>query len=82
MFICTTYILQSFIFKSFRNEIMFPFIASGYMETDLFNKWFKEIFLEHCGVRRPVLLVYDNHSTHVSLELLDMAKANQVNQEE
>ena len=48
------------------------------MDSELFVLWFKDIFLPHCGAKRPVLLVMDNHDTHCTLEVLKLAKENNV----
>lgn len=51
---------------------------TGYMDTELFKLWLKYIFIPHCGSRRPVLLVLDNHDTHISLKIIEMAKENTI----
>ena len=50
----------------------------GYMDKGLFVQWFKEILLKNGGRQRPVLLLMDNHVSHVGAEVIDLAKANQV----
>ena len=50
----------------------------GYMDKVLFVQWFKEIFLKNCGRLRPVILLMDNHVSHVGEEVIDLAKASQV----
>jgi len=51
---------------------------TGYIDSDLFSTWFKEIFIPHCGSNRPVLLVMDNHDTHVSLKVVKLAIENNI----
>ena len=51
---------------------------SGYMDGEWFRRWFKDIFLEHCGSRRPVLLICDNDDSHISFDLMKMAVENGV----
>lgn len=51
---------------------------AGYMNRALFTQWFLKIFIPNCGVRRPVLLVMDNHDSHISLEILEGAIENKV----
>lgn len=48
------------------------------MDSDLFRKWFAQVFLKHAPTSRPLLLVMDNHESHLSIDLLDMARDNQV----
>lgn len=51
---------------------------SGYMDSELYVSWFKKIFLKYCASTRPVLLVQDGHKSHMTLELVDLARANNV----
>ncbi|XP_033749086.1 uncharacterized protein LOC117333772 [Pecten maximus] len=57
---------------------MFGVSESGYMDTDLFQIWFKNIFLKYCSKERPVLLLLDNHDSHISIPVIDMARAERV----
>lgn len=52
--------------------------ANGWMEAATFQQYFTNIFLKHIGSERPVLLIYDGHSSHVGLSLVEAAKANGV----
>ena len=54
-------------------------VITGYMDRHLFREWFQRIFLQNCGSERPVLLLLDNHDSHISYDVLDMAMKNQVN---
>ncbi|MES9879439.1 MAG: helix-turn-helix domain-containing protein [Sedimenticola sp.] len=49
---------------------------SGFITSDLFHKWFTEVFLTNCGKRRPCLLIMDNHVSHLSTQVIDAAKQN------
>ncbi|CAG2192489.1 unnamed protein product [Mytilus edulis] len=51
---------------------------SGYMDTELFENWFDKVFIPFCGTRRPVLLIFDNHDSHISINLIEKAKANNI----
>lgn len=48
------------------------------MDSSLFISWFRNVFLVNCGQQRPVLLVMDNHDTHVSLDVIKIAADNNV----
>ena len=48
------------------------------MTKDLFYDWFVELFIPNCGKERPVILLLDNHDSHLSTKVIDAAKANQV----
>ena len=47
---------------------------SGWIDTELFLVWMKNVFLKHCGSQRPVLLFIDGHASHVNLNVIDLAR--------
>ncbi|KAK3744950.1 hypothetical protein RRG08_048346 [Elysia crispata] len=50
---------------------------SGWMTKGLFIKFLDHLIQQtNCSVDRKVLLVMDNHETHMSLEAVDLARAN------
>jgi hypothetical protein len=52
---------------------------SGWISESLFTDWFKNCFLEKTKhIDRPLLLVMDNHSTHISVDVIELALDNQV----
>jgi hypothetical protein len=52
---------------------------SGWMETEQFFQWFKEIFLSHVKqLSGKKILFLDGHVSHVSLKLIDLAASNDV----
>ena len=54
---------------------------SGWMEGKQFLNWFRSIFLKHCA-KLPKdeykILIFDGHHSHISLELIDLARANKI----
>ncbi|XP_045177185.2 uncharacterized protein LOC123537512 isoform X1 [Mercenaria mercenaria] len=46
---------------------------NGYMDRDLFHKWFVNVFVPNCGRERPVILVMDNHDSHISIAVIEKA---------
>ena len=56
----------------------FAYSESGYMDTELFINWFKDVFIPNCGTSRPVLLVMDNHDSHISMEMIRTAQENNI----
>lgn len=50
---------------------------SGWMNATAFVEWMKH-FIHHtrCSVNEQVLLLLDNHESHVSIDCLDLAKEN------
>jgi len=51
---------------------------SGYINTHIFHKWLTNVFIPHCGRERPVVLLMDNHDSHVSISTVEAARANGV----
>lgn len=56
---------------------LFATSKSGWVNSDLFIQWF-EFFLQNIPPIRPVLLIQDGHSSHVSIELIELAQKNDV----
>lgn len=50
---------------------------SGYMTTIVFVEWFKH-FLKNLPTIRPILLIFDGHVSHGSLEVLQLAEENKI----
>lgn len=51
---------------------------SGYMDGELFLEWFKKIFLPETAHLRPAMLIMDGHTSHLTIELIDLARENNV----
>lgn len=47
--------------------------TNGWMEVEVFERYFEKCFLTAIGDERPVLLIYDGRSTHLSLKLIETA---------
>ncbi|CAF4022022.1 unnamed protein product, partial [Rotaria sordida] len=51
---------------------------SGWINGHLYVEWFKW-FIEHTkNISKPILLIMDNHPSHVSIELIQLAKQHQI----
>ena len=50
---------------------------SGWIDGELYLAWMKKVFLKFCGSQRPVLFV-DGHASHVSLDVIDLARENDI----
>ncbi|RVE39998.1 hypothetical protein evm_015352 [Chilo suppressalis] len=48
--------------------------SNGWMETPVFDAYFEKVFLKTVGEKRPILLLYDGHATHVGINLIKMAR--------
>ncbi|XP_076089965.1 uncharacterized protein LOC143061997 [Mytilus galloprovincialis] len=59
-------------------ECIFNCDETGYMNGDLFLTWFKDLFISHCGRQRPVILIMDNLVSHLSPDIIDVAKRNRI----
>lgn len=46
---------------------------NGWINDDIGELWFQEVFLKHCGEQRPQLLVLDGHSSHENKPILELA---------
>ena len=54
------------------------FQSKSYMDQGLGVEWFKNVFLKECGPERPQLLIVDSHCSHEPLELLEMARKENI----
>ncbi len=50
---------------------------NGWINKDLFVEWFR-FFLKSIPPSRPILLIQDGHGSHVSIELIEIARENNV----
>ena len=51
---------------------------NGFITTEAFKSWMEVTFIKHAIKKRPLLLLYDNHSTHSDAEVLRLAKQNDI----
>ena len=47
--------------------------SNGWINTDLFEAWFLELFLENAVSARPLFLLLDGHSTHYQPQVICLA---------
>lgn len=52
--------------------------TNGWTEAERFFNYMKNTFLKNCVPERPVLLVFDGHSTHLGQDVIDLAIENQI----
>lgn len=57
---------------------LFATSKSSFIDRELFEHWFKYHFMKYLPSHRPVLLIMDGHSSHISLEILQLAKENEI----
>ena len=58
-------------------HILFACSKSGWITSELFLEWF-QFFVRSIPPTRPVLLIFDGHSSHISLELIELAQEHDV----
>jgi hypothetical protein len=52
---------------------------SGWITTNLFQKWFEEVFIPNCTNKaKPALLLMDNHVSHLSATMIDLANKHNI----
>lgn len=56
---------------------LFTNSESGWINSQLYLEWF-EFFLQNIPPTRPVLLLQDGHASHTSIELIELARANDI----
>lgn len=57
---------------------MYAATKKGWMESTVFKNYFQKCILTSIGEERPVLIIYDGHTTHVGLDVIQIAKNNDV----
>ena len=58
-------------------DTLFAHSDSGWMNYDIYFEWF-EFFLKNIPPKRPVVLIQDGHASHMSIKLIELARANDV----
>lgn len=52
--------------------------SKGWMDSELFERWFIDHFLRYCGSDRPILLLMDGASSHFNPDMIRVALKEQV----
>ncbi len=56
---------------------LFRSSENGWINQEIYLEWF-QFFLKNIPPTRPVLLIEDGHSSHITIELIELARANDV----
>lgn len=72
------YVMENWVDNDMTTQTAVSASERGWMETRLFYNWFRDVFLTHIGTERPVILLYDGHTTHISTKLIQLAQENEV----
>lgn len=52
--------------------------SNGWMESTVFKNYFEKSFIKQLPEDRPVLVIYDGHASHVSVDVIKTAIENQI----
>ena len=53
---------------------MYGASEKGWINTELFDSWFDDLFLPSAVAARPLLLLLNGHSTHYQLDVIKKAR--------
>ncbi|MES9883347.1 MAG: helix-turn-helix domain-containing protein [Sedimenticola sp.] len=59
-------------------DAIWTYQSKAWMDDILGVSWFEEVFLTHCGTKRPQLLILDSHHSHETVEILEKAQENNI----
>ena len=51
---------------------------SGWVDSELFYLWMQKVFLKYAVPERPLVLIVDGYKSHLTMELIDLCRENQV----
>ena len=60
------------------DDALYARSESGWIDSELFLSWMKKVFLRHCGSQRPIILFVDGYVSHITLNVIDLARENDV----
>lgn len=70
--------LWSFVTSDGPEGALWTWQERAWMEDALGHLWFQKVFLPGCGPERPQLLILDQHHSHEVIELIQMAKRENI----
>ena len=67
------------IVSTFPDDCFYNVSDESWMETSHFQEWFDRVFVENTkSTDGPKLLIFDGHVSHITLEIVNSAKKNNV----
>ena len=60
------------------DDALYARSESGWIDSELFLVWLRRLFLKHVVQQRPVLLITDGHKSHMTLDVIDTCRDNNV----
>ena len=52
---------------------MYSTSENGWIDWNVYFDWFKRMFIPSIGLERPVLLIFDRHVSHVSIQVIKLS---------
>jgi hypothetical protein len=74
----TTRSLQGYNVREAPPNCLWSFQKNGWIDDQIGEKWFDEVFLKNCGPARPQLLILDGHGSHETLGIIERAIAENI----
>lgn len=59
-------------------DLVYAASTNDWMESDIFVNYITKTFLPVLKEARPVLLIYDGHSTHIDHRVVEVARRNDI----
>ena len=60
------------------DDALYARSESGWIDSELFLVWLRRIFLKYIDQQRPVLLLTDGHKSHLTIDVIDACRDNNV----
>ncbi|XP_060564207.1 uncharacterized protein LOC132723495 [Ruditapes philippinarum] len=54
-------------------DTVWSYQEKGWITDEIGERWFNQVFIKQCGPKRPQLLVFDDHSSHETLAIIERA---------
>jgi len=74
----TTRSLQGYNVREAPPNCFWSFQKNGWIDDEIGEKWFDEVFVKNCGPERPQLLILDGHGSHETLGIIERAIAENI----
>ena len=72
---------KNFIHQLTINEVpgtLYAMSPNGWMDSEIFNRWFEQHFLRYVPATRPIILLLDGHSSHYHPDTVRLAAKHDV----
>lgn len=70
--------LQGFNVSEAPDKCVWTFQKNGWIDDEIGEKWFDQVFLKFCGPFRPQLLILDGHGSHETMAIIERAIAENI----